>query len=273
MQRAEITGLYMQALGLQKGIPDFSLLSDIMQRHLACFAFCSVGPRLGEDLPLDLESLYQRIVVRQRGGYCFEQNSLIYEVLQELGFAVQLYLCRVIYNEDIHTGLTHRITLVELDGQRYVVDVGFGPQGPRKPVNMSKQESSEGDCVFRIAEPRSGEFHMQTLKQGEFHALYKFDLVRYGQADCELGHFYTHKHPTAKFVNNLVVSKILDDEIRSLLNREYWVITASGDQKQGIGDAHQLKAILENELGVQVTSAESRYLFDNSPGVTAPADN
>jgi len=114
---------------------------------------------------------------------------------------------------------------------------------------------------------------MQTLKQGEFHSLYKFDLARYGQADCEVGHFYTHKHPTAKFVNNLVVSKILDDEIRSLLNREYWVITASGEQKQGIGDAHQLKTILENELGIQITSAESRYLFDNSPNVTAPADN
>jgi len=273
MEPTEITGLYIQALGLQKRSPDFSYLSDIMQCHLARFAFCSVGPCLGEDLPLDLESLYQRIVVRQRGGYCFEQNSLIYEMLQEMGFSVELYLCRVIYNEDMHPGLIHRITLVELDGHRYVVDVGFGPHGPRKPVNMSKQESREENRIFRITEPHTGEFHMQTLKDGEFYSLYKFELVRYGQADCELGHFYTHKHPKAKFVNNLVVSRIMPHEIRSLYNREYWVITGSDDQKREISDADQLKTILASEFDIQITSAESRYLFNHSPGVIAPADS
>ncbi|MBT3234218.1 MAG: N-hydroxyarylamine O-acetyltransferase, partial [Calditrichaeota bacterium] len=29
-----------------------------------------------QDLPLDFESLHQRIVVQRRGGYCFEQNGL-----------------------------------------------------------------------------------------------------------------------------------------------------------------------------------------------------
>jgi len=265
VERAEITSLYIQTLGLQYRSPDFSFLSEIMQRHLARFAFCSVGPRLGDDLPLDLESLYRRIVVLDRGGYCFEQNSLLYEVLEELGFAVKLYLCRVIYNEDIHPGLTHRITLVEIDDQRYVVDVGFGPHGPRKPVNMSKQESREHDRVFRIREPHTGEFHMQTLKDGEFCSLYKFELLRYGQGDCEVGHFYTHKHPKAKFVNNLVVSKILDHEIRSLFNREYWVITGSGDKKREIIDADQLRMILSSEFGIKVTRVESRFLFDSSP--------
>lgn len=265
MQRAEIARHYVQALGLQPRSPDFSFLADIVRRHVATFAFCSVGPRLGDDLPLDLDSLYQRIVVRGRGGYCFEQNGLLYEMLEELGFSVALYLGRVIYNQDIHPGLTHRITLVAIDGGRYLVDVGFGPLGPKQPVDMAGEESRQDDRGFRVAEPRSGEFHLQTLNDGEPFSLYRFDLARYGQADCEVGHFFSHKHPGANFVNHLVASRIMDHEIRSLRNRQYWVITRSGERRQQIGSADQLKGILEDAFGIHITEPESRYLFESSP--------
>jgi N-hydroxyarylamine O-acetyltransferase len=265
MERAEIAAQYLQALGLEKRNPDRVFLSDLTQTHVAQFAFCSVGPRLGDDLPLDLESLYRRIVAQKRGGYCFEQNGLFYEVLEELGFAVRLYLCRVIHNQDIHPGLTHRITMVELDGERYVADVGFGPMGPRLPVSMSKAEMRDEHRVFRIAEPRSGEFHMQTLKDGAFYSLYRFELARYGQMDCELGHFYSHKHPKASFVNDLVASRIMDREVRSLRNREYWVIAPSGERKTSVGDAQQLKTILRDQFDIRITDSESRHLFGNSP--------
>jgi N-hydroxyarylamine O-acetyltransferase len=232
---------------------------------VATFAFCSVGPRLGDDLPLDLDSLYQRIVVRRRGGYCFEQNGLLFEMLEELGFTVKLYLGRVIYNQDIHPGLTHRITLVDIDGIPYLADVGFGPLGPNQPVSMAGEESRQDDRRFRIAEPRTGEFHLQTQKNGEPFSLYRFDLAHYGQADCEVGHFYSHKHPNANFVNHLVASRIMDHEIRSLRDRNYWVITKSGDRRQQIGSADRLKTILEDEFGIQITEPESRYLFASSP--------
>jgi len=95
---------------------------------------------------------------------------------------------------------------------------------------------------------------VQTLKDGGFYSLYKFELVRYGQADCEVGHFYSHKHPKATFVNNLVVSKIMDQEVRSLRNHEYWLITASGEQRHAITDGTQLQMILTTQFGVSATS-------------------
>ena len=239
-------------------------LSEIAKRHVATFAFSSVGCRLGESLPLDLESLYKRIVVQRRGGYCFEQNGLFYEVLEDLGFSVKLYLARVIYNQDIHPGLTHRITMVDLNGQRYILDVGFGSDGPRIPVILSEQETIDGDRIFRISQPSSGEFHMQVFKDGDFFSLYRFELARYGQADCELGHFYSHRHPNSSFVNHLVVSLIMENEIRSLRDLVYWVITKSGTQQHRIDDADQLRRILVGELKVQVTEAESRYLYEHS---------
>jgi len=264
MKRSEITDEYIRALDLKTGKPDLAFLKEITRRHAARFAFASVGPMLGDDLPLDIESLYRRIVVNHRGGYCFEQNGLLYAMLQELGFDVRLYLARVIYNQDIHPGLTHRITLVETGGNRYIADVGFGPLGPQHPVSLTGEESHESFRIFRIEERHPGEFHMQTLKDGEFYSLYRFELARYGPADCEVGHFYSHKNPAATFVNHLVVSKITDNAVHSLRDREYWIITGSGEQKHDISDGVQLKTILDTRFGIDVNEAEGQRLFEHT---------
>lgn len=262
MTHTAIADEYIRVLELQRREPDFAFLTDINRRHAAKFAFSSVGPLLGDELPLDVKSLYQRIVINRRGGYCFEQNALMFAMLKELGFKVELYLGRVIYNQDIHPPLTHRITLVDLGEDRYVIDVGFGPLGPQQPVSMSGEVSLQNFRLFRIEERLPGVFHMQTLKDGEYYSLYKFELARYGPADCEVGHFYSHKHPLATFVNHLVVSRILDKEVRSLRNREFCLMTASGEQRLLIENGAQLRSILDDQFGVMVTEAEARRLFD-----------
>jgi len=262
MERSKMVQEYLQTLSLDSRELNFDFLNDVVARHVATFAFSSTGCQLGEDLPLDFESLYQRIVVQRRGGYCFEQNGLLFGILAELGFSPQLYLARVIFNEDIHPGLTHRITVVEYQGQCYVLDVGFGMFGPRVPVPMSGIETPDGEKVFRILERLPGEYHMQDFKDAEFYSLYRFELARYGQADCELGHFYSHRHPDANFVNHLVVSLLKDNETRSLRDLEYWVISNSGTRSCVIGDSEQLRRILVDELGVQVTRDESHLLYE-----------
>jgi len=266
MTIADITDEYLDAVGLERRPPGLAFLSQLISRHLAAFSFSRVGPMLGNDLPLDVEALYRRIVVNRRGGYCFEQNGLMQAVLAELGFTVTLCLARVIFAQDNHPGLTHRITLVEIEGRQYVADVGFGSTGPRFPVAMTGEESRESFRVFRIAEGLPGEFHMQALKDGEFRSLYRFELHRYGQSDCELGHFYSHKFPGANFVNNLVVSRILADEIRSLRNREFWLITADGEERHTIADSTQLRRELHCRFGISVDESEAHRLFERSAG-------
>ncbi len=262
MNHSEIAQEYLQSLDLLNRQFDFNFLCDAASQHVSTFAFSSTNCWLGEELPLDFASLYNRIVVRRRGGYCFEQNGLFYQILKEVGFSVQLYLARVIFNQDTHPGLTHRITIVEYEGLFYVLDVGFGSLGPRIPVPLTGEEGNDGDRVFRVTEKRSGEYHMQIFKNGEFFSLYRFELARYGQADCELGHFYSHQHPDANFVNNLVASLILKEETRSLRNLEYWVIKQTGKKVHNIHNSTQLWQILCHELGVQVTEDESYRLYE-----------
>lgn len=265
MQRSEILARYLDALDLAPAEPSLVLLSEIVRRHVATLSFSSVGPRSGDDLPLDTEALIDRIVVRRRGGYCFEQNGLLFEMLAELGFDVTLYLARIVFNRDGHPALTHRITVVSLDGADWLVDVGFGPLGPPMPVAMSGEVAADGWRRFRVHVLDDGARALQVDRDGEFVPLYRFDLVRFGQADAELGHFYSHRHPEATFVNNLVASRILDDEIRSLRNREYVVITSAGQSAHPVDDASDLHRILVEELGLEVDEAEAHRLFGELP--------
>ena len=261
-----IAEAYLGALGLTRRQADLDFLKKLNQGHVASLAFSSVGPLLGNDLSLDSRSLFERIVVKRRGGYCFEHNGLMYQALGELGFTVRLYLARVIYNQDIHPGLTHRITLAEIDGSHYVVDVGFGPLGPYLPVKMSGEVSREAWREFWIAEPEPGVFHMQTRKDGKPFSLYKFELNRYGQADCEVGHFYSHKHPKASFTNHLVVSIITDHAVQSIRNHEFRTEDSTGESVTPIRDDKELKNILDRHFNIHVTADEARQLFAKTTG-------
>jgi N-hydroxyarylamine O-acetyltransferase len=292
MDRGCIAAGYLKALGLgnysSPHLPRLSFLKDITQRHVEKFPFASVGPRLGDELPLEVDQLYDRIVVRKRGGYCFEHNALLLAVLQDLGFDVQLFLARVIYMGDTHPGLTHQFSIVNFKDARYIVDVGFSYLGPRYPVSLCGEESHESQRIFRVSEREARVFHLQTLNDdGQFYSLYKFDLVRYGEADCQLGHFYSHKHPEAVFVNNLVASRILDGTILSLRNKHFFAIptsttsstnasststsTSSGSictggstscaSREEIQHGAHLKLLLEKYFEIHVTEAESDKLF------------
>jgi N-hydroxyarylamine O-acetyltransferase len=150
---------------------------------------------------------------------------------------------------------------VRFGDERWLVDVGFGPTGPRMPVNMSGTESHEPGRTFRLVERRPGEYALQTLGGNRVFTLYSFELLRYGQADCEVGHFYSSKHPEAVFVQNLVVARLLPEEVRSLRNRDYWVMTPTGNKRRIIKAAAELQAVLEEDFNLKVTAAECEHLF------------
>lgn len=260
MDRSELTDAYLADLGLERDDPTPGLLAEIQRRHVAAFAFTSVGPRLGDPLPLDPAELFDRIVVRRRGGYCFEQNGLLFDVLTELGYQPRLILGRVLLSGNPHPGLTHRISIVELDGVQHVVDVGFGAPGPHVPVPLGGEVVGSSWRRFRVVELRPGHWTMQTPTGDEWLSLYRFELLEYGASDCEVGHFYSHRHPQASFVNRLVAAVIRDDEVRSLQDRDYRVYRADGEEQHLIAD-DELAALLAEAFDVRVTDAEAARLL------------
>lgn len=243
----------------------FALVQELNRRHIDLFSFSSVGVLLGWQLPLDVPALLEKLVVQRKGGYCFEHNRLFHEVLSLLGYSVRSVLARVLYNQSVdcpEAPKTHRLILLELEGERYVVDVGFGANGPKAPVKLDPEPTRgpHGD-EYRVVPNALGDYLLQIKKHGDFFTLYSFDLARYNEADFEMSHFYSHKHPSAGFVNNLVVARIHDGEVRSLKNDSYMKIYPSGEQQQVITSAAQLRELLAGEFGHEISRDESETLF------------
>lgn len=259
----DVAPQYLAALGLEPGPPTRALLEEVVRRHVATFAFTSVGPRLGDELPLAPEALLDRIVVRRRGGYCFEQNGLAYAALAELGYAPRLYLARVLLSGDPHPGLTHRVTVVDLDGAPHLVDVGFGAPGPHLPVPLDGAEVGSRWRRFRVAELRPGHLHLQRRYDGDWRSLYRFELLEYGANDCEVGHFYSHRHPEAAFVTTLVGSTIHEEEERSLVGLDYRVTRPDGVEQRTVSSAPELRRLYADELGVEVSEQEAVRLYQD----------
>ena len=77
-------------------------------------------------ISLDLASVYDKIVRRHRGGFCYELNGLFCALLIALGFRVYMLSARV-RRDDGGFGpeFDHMLLRVDLD-EPWLVDVGFG---------------------------------------------------------------------------------------------------------------------------------------------------
>jgi len=90
----------------------------------------------------------------------------------------------------------------------------------------------------------------------------KFDLNRCYEIDFEMGHFYSHKHPNAVFVNNLVLSRIEDNIIYSLVNSKYLKIYKDKTQEIKITSSTHLDEILKDDFNSNCTSKEAETLYN-----------
>lgn len=110
-------------------------------------------------IPLDKDSLYDKIVTRHRGGFCFELNGLFCLLLRGLGFEAYSVMCRVVANRTMLGNIAHRATLVTLEGRRYLVDVGFGGPMAAFAVELSeKRQSGHGETYW--VEDAPGGWHL-----------------------------------------------------------------------------------------------------------------
>jgi N-hydroxyarylamine O-acetyltransferase len=95
------------------------------------------GDRDGEGVRLDPADLYEKIVERRRGGYCYELNGLFGRLLDELGVEHD-YVAAVMLGDDgeARPPANHLSNLVTFGGERYLVDVGLGTPTLREPLPL-----------------------------------------------------------------------------------------------------------------------------------------
>ncbi|HWX52108.1 MAG TPA: arylamine N-acetyltransferase, partial [Solirubrobacteraceae bacterium] len=123
---------YLDRIGLG-GRPG---IAEIHRAHVSSIPFENLDPRRGVPVSLTPEDLQRKLVDERRGGYCFEQNLLLKGALEALGAEVEPLLARV--RLGAQPGITrprsHLLLRVDLDGQRWHADAGFGMGTPLEPL-------------------------------------------------------------------------------------------------------------------------------------------
>lgn len=254
---------YLASVSLKQPEVSITFIKKLQNAHLSNFPFSNLGVLLHENLSLETQILFDRVVTKRHGGYCFEQNKVFFEILNFFGFHCDIVLGRVLHNRNIDVPRTHRITRVALADNNYIVDVGFGPLCPREPLLLDLDKpQDQGDAVYRIIQPDQGCYLLQLKEVDGWFTLYSFDNGIYTEADCLCGHHYSSTHPDAKFVNNLVVSKKSYDDVRLLRNGEFHCIRGGESAITEISSKNHLGVILMQEFCLNVTSGQLSTLYE-----------
>jgi len=128
---------------------DLTTCYDTLKRLVYCH-FTSIPYEnldILNHIPLSLEipAIYDKIVNRRRGGYCFELNALLNWLLNSIGFQTESYLARFMFNEPAGTIpiRRHRVMKTVIDGVDYIADVGVGIEVPLYPLQLCENRETE----------------------------------------------------------------------------------------------------------------------------------
>jgi N-hydroxyarylamine O-acetyltransferase len=210
--------------------PTKVVLDELHLAHATHIPFENLDVLLGRPIRLDLPSLQGKLVRGKRGGYCFEQNVLFAAVLEQLGFAVTRLAARVRLGTQSLLPRTHMLLAVEVDGGRWLADVGFGAEGLLHPVPLvSGQAVRQFAWTYRVVED-AGLWVLQASHREAWQDLYAFTLEPHYLADYEMASYYVSTHPESIFVRTLT-AQLPTPQVRYAL-RNLELATDRGDEMQ-----------------------------------------
>jgi N-hydroxyarylamine O-acetyltransferase len=241
--------------------PTLPVLEKLHLAHATHIPFENLDILLGRPIRLDLASLQAKLVRSQRGGYCFEQNLLFGRVLEQIGFNVTILAARVRYRATRLLPRTHVLLQVEVDGNSWLADVGFGGAGLLGPIRLAPGEAQRQFAwTYQVVE----EAGMRVLRSrvGErWEGLYAFTLEPQHLPDLEMANYYVSTHPESRFVQTLAVQRASPEVRYALRNREFIIDRgAAGLTTRTIADDDEILRLLAEQFGL-VFRAGTRFRF------------
>ena len=245
---------YFARIGFEgRAAPTLETLAQLHARHVDAIPFENLAAFLGEPVRLDRASLQEKLVARQRGGWCFEHNLLFAQVLEALGFPVLRLAARVRWNvpAGVMTSRSHMLMRVTVDGEPWIADVGFGGQTLTAPLRLvAGLEQSTPHEDFRLV-PEGGGFVLQARMPEGWQALYFFELHEQQLADYEVSNWYLAHHPQSYFVTGIVAARAAPDRRHALRNTCYAIHHRGGaTERREIASVAEFRAVLAGDFRI-----------------------
>ncbi|QNK01871.1 arylamine N-acetyltransferase family protein [Dyella telluris] len=237
---------------------DVATLRALATAHIAAIPFENLDPLLGTPVSLDLAAIEHKLVESGRGGYCFEQNGLFIAALRAIGFDVSGLIARVLWNkpEDAEVPQTHMLLRVEVEGESWLADVGFGSMALGGALRLVVDEAQPTSLEpFRLVTD-GVHWRTQALVRDEWRTLYRFRLQPAEAIDYVVANHFTSTHPTSHFLHSLIVARTLHDRRLGLRDREF-VVHALGQEsvRRTLQGTAEIRRVLEEQFGLRLPAS------------------
>lgn len=245
---------YLNRINIAEDVhADYESLRLIQLRHMLLVPFENLDIVNSHEIKLDLESIYNKIVVNRRGGYCYELNGLLCWFLHQVGFSLSMVSGRV-RRDDGTDGpeFDHMALSVHLD-QDYIVDVGFG-DSVRNPLPLSGEVVTDVSGSYRIMRESNSEILLfQKLIQDEWVTEFQFTLQPRQLDDfCEMNQYH-QTSPESHFTRKLICS-LATPEGRITISGDFVIKTVGLERtKEAIVSAGDRNNLLSRLFGLEFT--------------------
>lgn len=242
-------------------------LGRLQRAHRQSIPFENLDVMLGRPVRITSDAVFEKLVGQGRGGFCFEHNRLFLDALAALGFAARPLLARVWLGATETPPLTHTLALVDLGGQPWIADSGFGGSyTPPMPLVDGAEATAPDGAHFRLV--RDEAHGWMLLRDGEpgttdgrgtgagFRPQYSFTTDDVWDADLAMGAHWAATAPGSRFTDASIVSIVLPRGFASLTNRSYRRSAGGEETSAVIDDPRVYRMRLSMMFGIDLTRDE-----------------
>jgi N-hydroxyarylamine O-acetyltransferase len=245
--------LYLQRMGYDgPREPTRETLRQLHVRHLEAVPFENLDVQRKRPIDLDEAALFDKVVRRRRGGFCYELNSLFAALLRSLGFHVTFLSGRVSGDGGWPSAPEFDHLLLEVTrGEEgpWLVDVGFGDGFSEPPPLLPGQWTSRGQS-FRLEQ--RGEEHALSFQapDGSWKVLYAFTRVPRRLEEFSEMCRYHQTAPESFFLRKLICSRMTATG-RVTLSGDRLILTEHGQRTEWtLGSEDALAQALFEHFGI-----------------------
>jgi len=252
---------YCERIGYSGSLyADLPTLQALHLHHPQAIAFENLDSWCGQQVSLDPDGVFNKLVLANRGGYCFEQNLLFSRVLRTIGFGVTGMAARVLWNVPLDAQIprTHQTLLVDVASSRYLADVGFGGLTPLAPIRFTPgQEQATPLETFRLDTSPHG-YQLEVHLNDNWKPMYSFTMEPANSADYQQGNWYVSTYPQSRFVCHLIAACVRNNTRHNLFNRLYTEYPHKGEPAvQEIDNVDTLRHLLVTTFGLTLDSLQN----------------
>ena len=234
--------------------PTLATLGALQLAFLLKVPFENLDIHLRRPIRLSSDSIYEKIIMKNRGGFCYECNILFFDLLKALGFRVEYLSARMVTENGVGPEFDHMVLLVQLD-RDYLVDVGNG-QSCREPLRIDGTDtaSSEG-FVYRVDSYRRdlALFYRQADK--DWMPRFVFSLKPRQRSEFADMCNYHQTSPDSIFTRQRLVTMATPDGRISLVDMQLVITNRAEKHESVIYSKDHYKSILKRKFGIVIKSS------------------